>query len=199
MLTSVHPPGNWKKSGITDTTRLAGTPITGKEMDSSIMSGLIGGVVSVALVTYLSYRLRAQPADGTLRWGWGLILLGSCCLAFVGLAVSAFFYDDNLQTDKGELLAAVGLIVGFGLGATYCFAEYFLVRGTYDDQGVEFYTPWTGSKVEKWQDLQAVKFNAQMSWYVLQFKSGKTIRLSTMLSGHGGVIEQLDQLGVEPE
>jgi predicted CDP-diglyceride synthetase/phosphatidate cytidylyltransferase len=34
-----------------------------------------------------------------------------------------------------------------------------------------------------------------MSWYILEFRSGNIIRLSTMLSGHGGVIERLDQMG----
>ena len=134
-----------------------------------------------------------------LRWGWGLIVLGSLCLAIVGLAVGAFFYDDNIWTDRGEFFAWVGLLVGFGAAAVYCFAEYFLVRGTYDDRGIEFYTPWTGLKAEKWEDLQSAEFSALMNWYVLKFHDGKTIRLSNMLSGHGGVIARIEQLGLEVE
>jgi len=117
----------------------------------------------------------------------------------VGFAVSAFFYDNDVWTDRSEFVAVIGLIVGFGVGALLCFADYFVVRGTYDDQGIEFRTPWTGTKVERWSDLQSVKFSTQMSWYVLKFRSGKIIRLSTLLSGHGGVLKKLDQMEFDLE
>ncbi len=166
-------------------------------MDSSIASGLLGGAISVILVAVLSARLRKQPSDGTLRWGWGLVVLGLMSLAIAGLAVHAFFFDDDIWTNQGEFFSWVALLIGFGAGATYCFAEYFLVRGTYDDVGIEYYTPWTGLKAEKWEDLQSVKFDGAMNWYVLRFRSGKKIRISNMLSGYGGVIERIDELGIE--
>lgn len=164
-------------------------------MDSSIISGLIGGAISVVLVGYLSTRVRNTLADGMLRYGWGIFLLGCVCLALVGFAIGAFFYDNDVWTDRGEFLAVIGLIIGFGLGAIYSFGEYFLVRGNYDDQGIEFYTPWTGQKSEKWHNLRSVKFSGSMSWYVLRFKDGRTIRLSSLLSGHGGVLSKLEGMG----
>ena len=168
-------------------------------MDSSIISGLIGGLITVVLVTYVSARLRSHPTDGSLRWGWGLVLLGLSCLAIVGFAIGAFFYDNDLRTYWGELFAVIALVVGFGFGAVYCLVEYFSVHGEYDDQGIEFHTPWTGTKNEKRRDLQSVEFNASMSWYVLEFRSGATIRLSNMLSGHGGVIQRVGRLGFDVE
>ena len=88
------------------------------------------------------------------------------------------------------------MIVGFGSGAGYCFAEYFLTRGRYDDNGIDFSTPWSGRKSELWSDLRGVEWSAQMSWYVLTFRSGNTIRISTMLGGHSGLLAVLEQKGL---
>jgi hypothetical protein len=53
-------------------------------MSSSVISGLIGGLVSVAIVTYISAKVRGSAGQGTLRYGSWLVVLGSSCLAFVG-------------------------------------------------------------------------------------------------------------------
>jgi hypothetical protein len=164
-------------------------------MDSSVLSGLIGGLASIAICSYISAKVRGSAQQGTLRWGAWLVVLGFCCLAFVALAFSALFVDANVWEDGGELFAVIGLIVGFGFGAGYCFAEYFLTRGIYDDKGIDFYTPWTGRKTELWSALCGVELNDQMSWYVLTFRSGNKIRISTMLSGHGGMLAVLEQKG----
>jgi hypothetical protein len=122
-------------------------------------------------------------------------VLAWCCAAFAALAASALFIDANVWEDRGELLAVAGLIVGFGSGAAYCFAEYFCTRGTYGDEGIDFRTPWTGRKTERWSDLRDARFNAQSSWYVLTFRSGRTIRISSLLSGHGPLLELLEARG----
>ena len=165
-------------------------------MSSSIISGLIGGLASVVICSYISAKVRGSAGQGTLRWGAWLVVLAFCCLAFVALAFSALFVDADVWEDRGELVAVIGLIVGFGFGAGYCFAEYFLTRGSYDDKGIDFYTPWTGRKTERWSDLGSVELNAQMSWYVLTFRSGNKIRISTMLGGYGGVLAVLEDKGL---
>ena len=164
-------------------------------MGSSIVSGLIGGLASVVICAYISAKVRGSAQQGTLRFGSWLVVLAWCCAAFVALAASALFVDANVWEDRGELLAVVGLIVGFGLGAAYCFAEYFFTRGRYDDEGIDFRTPWTERKTERWSDLRDAEFNHQSSWYVLRFRSGNKIRISSLLSGHGGVLTLLENKG----
>jgi hypothetical protein len=164
-------------------------------MDSSIVSGLIGGLASVVICAYISTKVRGSAEQGSLRFGAWLVVLAWCCLALVALAASALFIDRNVWVDRGELVAVIGLIVGFGAAAGYCFAEYFLTRGTYDGERIDFYTPWTGRKTERWSDLSGVVFNAQSSWYVLTFRSGSKIRLSSLLGGHGGVLSLLENRG----
>jgi hypothetical protein len=166
-------------------------------MDSSIISGLIGGLASIVICTYLSKKVRKAKVEGELRFGTAIAVLAWCCLSFVGLAVWAFFYDADSWEKPSELYSIIGLFVGFGIGAWYSFGEYFKVRGTFDENGIDFYTPWTGRKLESWQDLQTIKFNSQANWYVLTFKSGKKVRLSGLLTGHGDVIALLKKKGFE--
>jgi hypothetical protein len=166
-------------------------------MESSVIAGLIGGLASVAICSYISTKVRGSAAPGALRFGAWLAVLAWCCLAFAGLAAAALFYDLDVWQKRSELIAVVGLIVGFGAGAAYCFAEYFGTRGTYDENGIDFSTPWTGRKVERWSDLVSLAFNAQASWYELTFRSGNKVRMSALLGGHGGVLSLLEGRGVQ--
>jgi hypothetical protein len=168
-------------------------------LGSSIVSGLIGGLVSLALCAYISSKVRGAAQPGTLRYGTWLVVLAWCCVAFVGFAMSAFFYDRNVWEDPTELWSVVGLIAGFGLAAVYCFGEFFATRGAYDDNGIDFHTPWTGRKTERWDDLNEVAFNSQASWFVLTFRSGRKVRISTLIGGHGDVLALLDARGVLPD
>ena len=168
-------------------------------MGSSIVAGLIGGFVSLTLCAYISGKVRGAARPGTLRYGSWLVVLAWCCVAFVGLAVWALFYDRDVWEDRTELGSVIALIVGFGIAAAYCFGEFFSTRGSYDDTGIDFYTPWTGRKTERWDDLSEVAFNGQASWFVLTFRSGRKVRISTLLSGHGDVLSLLDARGARPD
>lgn len=166
-------------------------------MKSIIISGLIGGIISIALCTYVSTKVRNTNKDGELKFGWFLVAVAWGCLAFVILSIYAFFYDDDAWSKPGELFSIIGIFIGFAAGAIYLFGEYFKVRGTFDEEGISFHTPWTGSKKEKWEDLKSIKFNSFTNWYVLTFNSGQRIRLSTLLSGHGSVLDLLRRKGHE--
>ncbi len=114
-------------------------------------------------------------------------LLAIACLAFAVLPGIALFSDPEKQ-----FWPKLALLVGFGIGAIYCFGEVALVRGTYDQEGIEFYTPWTGKKKERWKDLESAELNDWCSWYTLTFKSGSRIRLSRYLGGHMSALEKAE-------
>ncbi|WDE03678.1 hypothetical protein SG34_020160 [Thalassomonas viridans] len=166
-------------------------------MDTAIISGLVGGIVAVVIGSLITRSIRKSEIDGQLKYGIFLFILGCCSFAFVILAVFAFFNDADAWEKPSELYSIVGLFVGFGAISVYSFGEYFKVHGTFDPERIDFYTPWTGWKHEQWENLERVKFNSQASWFVLTFKSGKKIRLSNFLSGHGKVLELLKSKGYE--
>lgn len=147
---------------------------------SGMVSGIIGGAIAMALTAYMAKKVGRQGDPGQLRFGAFIWILGGACLLLAGLPVGVTVFAG----DEEELVAKGALFVGFGLGAVYLFGEAAFVRGTFDEEGIDFYTPWTGRNQEKWNDLESVKFNGWMSWYTLKFRSGNKIRLSRFMWGH---------------
>ena len=167
-------------------------------MDSGITSGLIGGLVAVIIGTIITKSTKKKVTNGELKHGVFLLVLATACLTLSLLAAWGFFYDNDVHEKTGELVAVLGLFSCFGIAALACFAEYFKVKGRFnDDNGIEFHTPWTGTKKEHWDDLISAKFNTSMSWYTLHFKSGNKVRLSSYLLGHGEVLELLRSRGFD--
>jgi len=164
-------------------------------MDSSIISGLIGGLAAVIICTYISKLARSSESRGQLKFGAFMVVLAWSCIALSFFAFIMFFVDNDVWLKRSELYSVIALFFGFGVAGIYCFGEYFKVEGTFDDSEIYFSTPWTGVKREKWENLKKVKFNSIANWYVLTFSSGAKIRLSNMLNGHGEVINLLHEKG----
>lgn len=151
---------------------------------SPIITGLIGGLVSVLLTAYVARRVGKGGAPGELRFGIFMWVIAASSLAAALLPVAA-----TLAGHDREFWAKVLLFVGFGIGAAYCFGEAACVRGRFDEQGIEFHTPWTGSKRERWSDLVSIDLVESCNWYTLTFASGTRIRLSLYLQGHRSAVE----------
>jgi hypothetical protein len=166
-------------------------------LESWISSGLIGGFVAIAIGIIFTNSARSKITNGELKHGLLILLLALACSALSLFAVWAFFNDKDVHEKASEFVAWLGLFLGFGIGAIACFAEYFKVKGRFDSRGIEFHTPWTGTKKENWDDLVSAKFNASMYWYTLKFRSGKKVRLSSYLLGHGEVLAILKERGYD--
>ncbi len=159
--------------------------------------GIITGIVTVAVITYFTRKALYAAEEGQLKFGLFMKVLGFVSLIF---SVGPFIVllTENYQVQKpGETTALIGLTIGFGIAAAYTLAEGFLVKGSYNDVSIQFSTPWTGRKCEKWDDLESVHFNRWGYWYVLKFKSGKVIRLSSYLDGHGFLLNFLKNHGYD--
>lgn len=166
-------------------------------MDSSIISGLIAGLLAVVICTLVAKAARRKNTNDELKHGPLIFILAFACMAFSIFAAWVFVFDEDVHEQSSELVAVLLLFFGFGMAAIACFAEYFKVSGTFDSNNISFYTPWTGFKKETWEDLVAAKFNGSMYWYTLEFKSGKKIRLSAYLLGHGEVLEIVNKRGFD--
>ena len=166
------------------------------EIDPTKLLGLISGIFSVALVSYITDRLRNTAGDGTLRWGWGMAFMGVLSLAFVGIIIGVLIYRE-LWSSQPDLIPAAIVVCLFGALGIACLLEYFLVNGVYDLDGIRIHTPWTGTKEEKWRDLSDVSYNSSMGWHVLGFKSGNQIRISRLLTGQQDIVDIISAIGYE--
>ncbi len=159
--------------------------------------GLITGTITVFVITYFTKRATYAAQEGELKFGLFMKGLGLVCLLF-SVVPFVVFLTGYYQVDKpGETIALIGLTIGFGIGAIYALAEGFFVKGTYDDTGIVFSTPWSGKKNERWNDLESINYNGWCYWYILKFKSGKVVRLSSYLGGHGYLLDFLQDRGHE--
>ena len=158
------------------------------DWQSAISTGL-----TVSIIGYLTNKAVYSQKKGNLKYGMPMKFLGIIC--FIVSAVPLYvLLAQNYQVDKpGETTALIGLAVGFGLGAIYFVTESFFVFGNYDCNKIEFFSPWTGTKTQDFKNLDYCSLNPFCGYYVLKFKDGTKIRLSTQLSGHGHLIDFLNK------
>jgi len=158
-------------------------------LHSSVVAKLISKLVTKTAIK--------KATNGELKHGLPILYLAIACLLFSLFAAWAYFFDDDVQKRTSDVIATTFLFWGFGIATLSCFAEYFKVKGSFDNVGIEFYTPWTGAKKEKWENLYHAEFNDTMHWYTIEFKSGKKVRLSGYLLGHGEVLKILKGQGYD--
>ena len=147
-----------------------------------ILLALLGVCYAVDLYMGKFPKSLQSCVYGELNYNWYLNIYG--CL-FTYMAVSSGYVFYNTENASAFLNL---IVLMFGVFAVWSFVEMFKVKGTFDEQSISFYTPWSGSKDEQWEDLLSIDFSYGWKSYVFTFKSGNKIRLSEYLSGHGEVL-----------
>lgn len=161
--------------------------VGGGSYSGGMASGVIGGMIAAVLLAYFSRRAAFAGAPGQLRFGWAMRGLGAlCALATLGLAYIMSFTDH-----RGQYVSLSILIAICALFTVYTLGETYGTKGTFDSAGIAFRSPWAGLRTQQWSDLVGVRLRPSMSWWVLTFRDGSKIRLSTWLEGHGAVLEHI--------
>ncbi|MCE3603505.1 hypothetical protein LXA47_07780 [Massilia sp. P8910] len=157
---------------------------------STLAAGLFGAFAAWFAVRWIAARLRSGAGDGTLAFAPFVERLG--ILQLLGVAVLAWV---ALSREHDSYAALVALALALAVGGVYCLCEGIVTRGKVDDAGILFITPWGGKRHELWRDLRTVHYRAWCAMYVLTFRSGKVIRMSVLLSGHGAVLQHVRTRG----
>ena len=162
-----------------------------------LLPGIVGGVIAVALLLCIQYRVKRMPANGEIRRGVFMFGLG---MAFAVITI-VFAYIliagiDGWGSSNDRVFDLV-LFAVMAASALYFLLEFFTVRGRYDATGIQFQSIWSGKRCEVWENLASVEHNELASWHRLVFNNGASIRISTLMGGHQGVMDIISTLGSE--
>ena len=158
---------------------------------SALLVGIAAAVGAYFVVWRYKKRIRRAAPDGSMRFGPSLLGFGMMLMMLAPLFGALLFFVDQDQQRYG-LLGALALSLAAGI---YFCGEAVRTRGVVDQSGILFESLWGGRRSELWRDLRGAKYSALSRCYVLTFKSGKKIRISVFLNGHGAVLEALRARG----
>ena len=143
-----------------------------------IVSSIVGGLAAFAAVTLITRRVEKGGKPGRLYYGAFMWVTG-----IGGLLMALGPFVALLAGRGGDLTGWFFLSAAFGAAAVYCLGEAAFVRGTFDEDGIVFSTPWTGTKRESWKNVASIEFSSNYKWYAITFASGAVVRLSLTLYG----------------
>lgn len=148
----------------------------------------------VILISLYPTIFKGKVEVGKLKPRKLLALFGVLTAGFAFLILYGYFTGgfDGEESVAWLIILEVCLVGG----AIALFGEGYLVKGKYNDQYIEFYTPWSGLKKEKWSNLTKVNHRVLNAYYALRFDNGTTIRVSDTLVGAPELVEHIDALRI---
>jgi len=165
---------------------------------SSIPSGVIGGILTILLVSWLATRAvpaaRFRNKRYVVEYRLPAKMAGWCCLA-VGsfIAYSAL----HASADQSVLAACVGGVLF--LVSLYIFLETQFVRIEFDDNFIYTFSPWRKRRLVPWSAVVGHSYSAFNRWHILKTRGYGSIRLSTLLSGLGTMSEKWENRSIVPQ
>jgi len=156
-----------------------------------LFTGIFGAVAAYLLVRGLKKRISAGAGDGSLGYASIVLAAGWLLVIFAAILGNSMFMGPSATPDLPRSVL-MGVLGAAGVAVLF---QGVLTRGWYDASGIRYKSAFGGKVDELWRDLRTVHYNKPCGWYVLTFRSGKKIRLSLLMNGHGGVLQRLRSLG----
>ena len=161
-----------------------------------IASGIIGGVVAVALgaLAMRSQRSASVTSDGwkRMRPGWLIHLTLFGCIAFV-VAVAYFFaIGGSSQADaREENLAALLLLLGFGTAGFFTWWLGYLRKFDWKGSEIRVIRPLGRTISYCFADVIELTEGWDASENKLHMSDGKTLRVTAYMHGFSDFMQDL--------
>lgn len=165
---------------------------------SWVVSGLIGGVVAIALgvVARRTQKNATMDQHGwkQLRPSWLIhaTLLG--CLAFAAVIGGFFIMGGSSRSDAEEQnLWALGLLVAFSGAGLWLWWAAYLGRICWKGNQIVVSAPFRDDMRHRFSDIADVTFNADESEAKLHMADGRVIKVNTYFNGFHELMVEMER------
>lgn len=151
-----------------------------------IISGVIGGLVAVAIISWLARDAATAQTDGLLCYGrkTRAIAVGLLLIAlFIGYAA--------LRASPDQRVIAAVVAVALLAGGIWFVVETFCFQARVTDTHLIVRSPWRGVREVPWEAVEGYSFSEVNRWHVLHTRGYGKVRLSVLLEGVDQVAEKL--------
>ena len=156
-----------------------------------ILSGLLGGLITVALIAWIRQSKPPQVENGilVLRYPRALTVFGLVMAGVFGaFAVRNAIYGSGVNS----YVVALTVPLVLAIGGVYLATEAFFVRVIVSDTAVRMSSLWSAREA-LWSDITSVSHGG--SEYVLHTRNAGRLKVSTMLVGSSAFLERLREHG----
>ena len=131
---------------------------------------------------------RVERNVAIVEYGLAVKGLSIAFLLFpIGISVVAILSPPKPE----ERWIPLQLTVGFLLLAIPFAAEVFRRKLRIEDDALVSVSPWTGVVRVPWADVTSVSYQQSMSWYVIESRGKRRVRVGSLMSGLGTLASTL--------
>ena len=161
-------------------------------MDSDTLRALASGLMGALVVVLLS-RAGRRPAARqgglrVLRYGLGFRIFAAVLLPF-----SLFVAYGASQARPSQALLAAAIAAAFLSAGVFFAYQVFAVSLAYDEQNVYYRSPFMGTLMIPWSEVQEVRYSGFMQSYYLRTRPVRRIWCSSMQEGYDELGEHLSR------
>lgn len=125
---------------------------------------------------------RVAGSSAILEYGYPVKGLAIASLLFpIGISIAAIVSPPKAE----ERWIPLQLTIGFLALAVPFAVEVFRRKLRIEEDALVSESPWTGVLRVPWADVTAVSYRQSMSWYVIESRGHRRVRVASLMSGLG--------------
>lgn len=155
-----------------------------------IISGIIGALLTGAILSWASRSASSARSDGLLRYSGRM---RAVAVVLLGIALFIGYAALHASPDQRLIAGAVGM-TALATGVWFV-VEVFSFRGRVTETHLIVHSSWRGVREVPWEAIEGYSFSDVNQWHVLHTRGYGKVRISVFLEGVDQVAEQLDRQG----